>query len=139
MLTKTSTHQSYPQSSQRGFTMCDSYDGPIALDALVDFDTRTGDFAYPFTFLAFPVEHVGEHGVPMDRDAESYIAAIQSEKVPVGIWTQSPVEGTAYAAVDQEQIPRLHEAIERLIERGDFTVDFAAKLCDRLFASERAQ
>jgi len=119
--------------------MSDSYNGPIALEALVDFDTRFGDFPCPFTFLAFPVEHVGEHGVPTNHDAEAYIAAVQSEHVPVGIWTQSPVEGTAYAAVDQEQIPRLHEAIERLIERGDFTADFAAELCDRLFSSGRVE
>lgn len=113
--------------------MTDVYNGPIELGALVEFDSRVGDFACPFTFLAFPIKLVGQHGVPTDQDAEAYIAAVQGEGVKVGVWTQSPVDGTAYTAVDQEQIAKLNEAINQLIERGQFTADFAEQLCDRLF------
>ncbi len=113
--------------------MSEKYNGPIVLDALVDFDTRTQNVECPFTFLAFPTQLIGEHGIPTGPDAEAYIAAVQSGGVPVGIWTQSPVEGSAYAAVDREHISRLHEAIKRLTERGQFTTDFASVLCNRLF------
>jgi len=119
--------------------MPEIYIGPIALEDLFSFDTRAEDSACPYTFLAFPTQLVGEHGIPTNPDAEAYIAAVQSEGVPVGIWTRSPVEGTAYAAVDQEQISSLHEAIKRLTGRGQFTSEFAEELCERLFQSERSE
>lgn len=81
--------------------MPEIYVGPIALEALVKFDARAEDSVCPFTFLAFPTQFIGKHGIPTDRDAEAYIAAVQGEGVKVGIWTQSPVDGTAYVAVDR--------------------------------------
>ena len=73
---------------------------------------------------------MNEHGVPSDPDAQRYIAAVQSAGVPVGIWCNSPVDGTAYAAVTHEMIPQLHRAIEGL---SQFHESFAADLSERLF------
>ena len=77
------------------------YSGPINLDQLVDLQSMWERGDCPFTFLAFPASTVDEHGVPKDADAQEYIAAIQAEAVPVGVWVKTPVEGTAYAAVRQ--------------------------------------
>ena len=112
-----------------------SYDGPINLGLLVDLDSLAADGASHWTFLAFPARTVNEHGVPADSDAQRYIAAIQSTGVPVGIWRNSPVTGTAYAAVTQDVISQLHTAIGSLAEFPD---SFAEALCERLFGESGA-
>ena len=106
------------------------YDGPIDLDALVDLDALAADGTCHWTFLAFPSKSINEFGVPMDSEAQRYVAAVQSKGVPVGIWCNSPVKGTAYAAVAHDAIPRLRQAMEQLTEFHD---SFAAELCERLF------
>ena len=104
------------------------YSGPIDLDSLIDLTSED-----PYTFLAFPVSSVNEHGVPADIDAQRYIAAVQAAGVPVGIWVVTPVEGTAYAAVGKGSIPLLHRATAQLVEQGEFPESFAADVCERLF------
>ena len=99
------------------------YSGPIDLDALIDLDSLYTSGACHWTFLAFPTSSVNEHGIPADPDAQRYIAAVQSAGVPVGIWRDTPVDGTAYAAVTHETIPQLHNAIEKL---SQFPDSFAA-------------
>lgn len=111
------------------------YSGPIDLNSLVDLDSLAQRGGSPWTFLAFPMHTVNDHGVPSDPEAQRYIAAIQSAGVPVGIWCNSPVAGTAYAAVTPETIPQLHTAIERLPQ---FPVSYAAKLSERLFREASA-
>ena len=111
------------------------YDGPIEIDALVDLDALAADGACHWTFLAFPAHTVSEHGVPTDVHAQQYIAAVQSAGVPVGIWCNSPVDGTAYAAVAHDIIPQLHTAIEHLTQFND---TFAADLSERLFRESNA-
>ena len=111
------------------------YSGPIDVDALVDLDSLAARGACHWTFLAFPITTVTEHGVPADPDAQHYIAAIQSAGVPVGIWRNSPVDGTAYAAVTHDTIPQLHAAIEALAQFHD---SFAADLSERLFRESSA-
>ena len=111
------------------------YDGPINLASLVDLDALAVGGACHWTFLAFPTHIVNEHGVPADVDAQRYIAAVQSAGVPVGIWCNSPVDGTAYAAVAHDIIPELHAAIERLTQFHD---TFAADLSERLFRESSA-
>jgi hypothetical protein len=111
------------------------YSGPIDLDALIDLDSLDTSVACHWTFLAFPNSSVNEHGVPADADAQRYIAAVQSAGVPVGIWRDTPVDGTAYAAVTHETIPQLHNAIEKL---SQFSDSFAADLSERLFRESNA-
>ncbi len=111
------------------------YSGPIHLDALIDLDSLAASGACHWTFLAFPTSTVNEHGVPSDRDAQRYIAAVQSAGVPVGIWCNSPVDGTAYAAVTHDMIPQLLRAIEGMPQ---FRESFAADLSERLFAESSA-
>jgi hypothetical protein len=103
--------------------------------AVIDLDSLDTSDARRWTFLAFPTSSVNEHGVPADADAQRYIAAVQSAGVPVGIWRNTPVDGTAYAAVTQEAIPQLHNAIEKLTQFPD---SFAADLSERLFRESNA-
>ena len=111
------------------------YSGPIDLDALIDLDSLYTSGARHWTFLAFPTSSVNEHGVPADPDAQRYIAAVQSAGIPVGIWRDTPADGTAYAAVTHETIPQLHNAIEKLTQFPD---SFAADLSERLFRESNA-
>ena len=107
-----------------------NYSGPIDIDLLVDLDSLADRGASHWTFLAFPASTVTDHGVPADSDAQQYIAAVQSAGVPVGIWCNSPVDGTAYAAVSHDTIPKLLATIKTLTQ---FTDSFAADLSERLF------
>jgi hypothetical protein len=110
------------------------YSGPIDLERLVDLGSEC-----PYTFLAFPTSTVNEHGVPADLDAQRYIAAVQGEGVPVGIWLTTPVDGTAYAGVAHDSIPLLQDVTERLAATDEFAGSFAADLCERLFRDEAAR
>ena len=111
------------------------YAGPINLETLVDLDSLVDRIASHWTFLAFPSHSINEHGVPANNDAQRYIAAIQSAGVPVGIWRNSPVDGTAYAAVARDTIPQLHAAIDNL---SQFPETFAADWSERLFNESSA-
>lgn len=116
-----------------------SYSGPIDLDQLIDLHTLWERGECPYTFLAFPVSGMNEHGVPNDISAQQYIAAVQAEGVPVGIWLTTPVEGTAYAAVGRADIRSLHRAVGCLVETGRFPEPFAAELSERLFREVTAR
>lgn len=107
------------------------YFGPIDIEALVDLDSLATSANCHWTFLAFPVSGLNEYGIPSDTDAQRYIAAVQSAGVPVGIWRNSLVTGTAYAAVTRDAIPELHQALDALTQ---FSSSFAADLSERLFA-----
>jgi hypothetical protein len=111
------------------------YSGPIDLDALIDLDPLYTSGGCPYTFFAFPSSTLTEHGIPADPDAQRYIAAVQSSGIPVGIWSDTPVDGTAYVGVTHEMIPLLHRAIEGLTKFHD---SFAADLCERLFRETSA-
>ena len=106
------------------------YAGPIDLDALVDLDSLAADGASHYTFFAFPRSTQNEHGLPSDPEAQRYIAVVQSTGVPIGIWCNSPVDDTVYAAVTRDNISQLHDAIAGLTEFPD---SYAADLCEKLF------
>ena len=106
------------------------YDGPIDLDSLVDLDSLAGEGACHWTFFGFPRSMLDEYGLPSDLDAQRYIAAVQSTGVPIGIWHNSPVDDTVYAAVTNDHILQLNDAIAGLTQFPD---SYAADLCDRLF------
>ena len=106
------------------------YAGPIDLNSLVDLDSLAAAGASHYTFFAFPLSTLDEQGLPSDSDAQHYIAAVQSAGVPIGIWLNSPVDDTGYAAVTHENISQLHEAINRLTQFPD---SYAADLCEKLF------
>lgn len=57
----------------------------IDLDRLIDPETLKGGRGGPWTFLAFPRDSVGAEGVPVDLEAQEYIAAVHSAEIPVGI------------------------------------------------------
>ncbi|MDM4013799.1 hypothetical protein [Roseiconus lacunae] len=63
----------------------------------------------PYTFLAFPASAVDENGLPTDLEARQYIARVQSEGVPIGIWLDTPIEDTGYAF----RPPRAHQNAPR--------------------------
>ena len=107
-----------------------SYSGPIDLKTLVDLDALCDQGAEHYTFLAFPKSLVNEYGLPADEEAQEYIAAVQATGVPVGIWLNSPIEDTGYAAVTSENSQRLRDAIEGLIRYHEA---YASELCERLF------
>ena len=111
------------------------YDGPINLDALVDLDSRAVDGVCHWTFFAFPLSTLNEHGLPSDAEAQQYIAAVQSTGVPVGIWLNGIADDTGYAAVTRENISRLNDAIAGLTQFPD---SYAADLCERLFRDAAA-
>ncbi|QEG25124.1 hypothetical protein MFFC18_50470 [Mariniblastus fucicola] len=106
------------------------YAGPIDIDSLVDLDSLAERGASHWTFLAFPASNVTDDGVPADFDAQQYIAAVQSAGVPVGIWLNSPVDGTAYAAVAHDAISQLIAATKNLAHLPEA---FAADISERLF------
>ncbi|TWU61932.1 hypothetical protein [Crateriforma spongiae] len=87
----------------------------------------------PYTFLAFPASAVDENGLPSDLDARQYIARVQSEGVPVGIWLNTPVKSTGYAFVGPENVAVLHDVLKTLEASGDYVSGFASDLSERLF------
>ncbi|QDV27568.1 hypothetical protein [Aureliella helgolandensis] len=111
------------------------YAGPIDLNALVDLDSLAADGAGHYTFFAFPISTLDAHGLPSDPDAQRYIAAVQSAGVPIGIWLNSPVDDTGYAAVMHENISQLHDVVAGLTQFPD---SYAADLCERLFRDAAA-
>lgn len=107
------------------------YSGPIDLAALVDLDSITGGSGTEhYTFFAFPISTLNEHGLPSDSEVQGYIAAVQSAGVPVGIWLNAPPDDTGYAAVKHENISQLHDVIRRLTQFSD---SYLHDLCERLF------
>ena len=107
-----------------------NYVGPIDLNSLVDLDSLAAKGTSHYTFFAFPLSTLDEHGLPSSSEAQHYIAAMQSTGVPIGIWLNPPVDDTGYAAVTHENIPQLHDAISGLTQFPD---SYAADLCERLF------
>jgi len=112
-----------------------NYAGLIDLDALVDLDSLAVNGAGHYSFFAFPISTLNEHGLPSDIDAQQYIAAVQSAGVPVGIWLNSPVDDTGYAAITHDNIPQLHDVIRGLT---NFSDSYASDLCERLFRESSA-
>ena len=106
------------------------YDGPIDLDALIDLDSLTVDSTCHWTFFAFPIATIDEHGLPSDPEAQRYIAAVQATGVPIGIWLNGIANDTGYAAVKGREQHRLNAAVLGLSE---FPTSYAADLCERLF------
>ncbi|PHQ36114.1 hypothetical protein [Rhodopirellula bahusiensis] len=106
------------------------YDGPIDLDTLVDLDSLAVDGVCHWTFFAFPLSTLDEHGLPSDPEAQRYIAAVQSTGVPIGIWLNGIADDTGYAAVTHENTSELNNAIAGLTQFPD---SYAADLCERLF------
>ncbi len=86
----------------------------------------------PYTFLAFPASAVDENGLPTDLEARQYIARIQSEGVPIGIWLNTPVEDTGYAFVGPEHIAMLHNVLETLEKSGVYSSGYSAELTERM-------
>ena len=111
------------------------YDGPIDLDALIDLDSLVVGGVCHWSFFAFPLSTIDEHGLPCDPDAQQYIAAVQSAGVPVGIWLNGIADDTGYAAVTHENIEKLNSAIADLTQFSD---SYAAELCERLFRDAAA-
>lgn len=115
-----------------------AYSGLIDLEQLIDLDSLYASGECPYTFLAFPVSTVTEHGVPANADAQRYIASVQAAGVPVGIWRRSPVDDTAYAGVAHDSIPVLRRTIKSLTSDGLFSPSFAANLSEQLFRDAAA-
>lgn len=111
------------------------YDGPIDLDSLVDLESLAAGGASHWTFFAFPMSTINEHGLPSDPEAQRYIAAVQATGVPIGIWLNTPAEDTGYAAVTHENISQLKDAIAGLRQ---FPESYAADLCEKLFRDAAA-
>ena len=109
------------------------YSGPIDLDLLIDPQSLYNRGEHPYSFFAFPVSSVNENGVTNDIQAQEYIAAVQAEGVPIGIWLKTPVEGTAYAVVGHADIHSLHRTVEMLIQSKRYSEHFAKELCEKLF------
>ncbi|MCD0462305.1 hypothetical protein [Roseiconus lacunae] len=86
----------------------------------------------PYTFLAFPASAVDENGLPTDLEARQYIARVQSEGVPIGIWLNTPVEDTGYAFVGPENIEELRSVLQTLEKAGVYSSAFASDLSERL-------
>lgn len=106
------------------------YDGPIDIDALVDLDELSRNGATHYTFFAFPKSSINDFGLPADTAAQHYIAAVQQAGVEIGIWLNSPVTDTGYAAVTCDQVPLLKNILENLLE---FPRSEAYELSERLF------
>ena len=86
----------------------------------------------PYTFLAFPASAVDENGLPSDLEARQYIARVQSEGVPVGIWLDTPAKDTGYAFVGPENIEKLNDVLQTLEKSGVYSRSFASDLSERL-------
>ncbi len=110
-----------------------AYSGPIDLEQLIDLASLYANGECPYTFFAFPISSIDEHGLPENTEAQRYIAAVQTAGVPVGIWLTSPAEDTGYAAVAHRSIPLLHRTIESLTTNGLYSDSFAADLSEQLF------
>ena len=111
---------------------------PIDLARLIDPQALLDSGGQPWTFLAFPRNAVDGDGVPRDLEAQQFIAAVQSEGVPIGIWIHTPVEGTAYAFVGPDHIQALNEALDSLRDSGRYLEGYANRLTDRLLGLDEA-
>jgi hypothetical protein len=67
--------------------------GPIDLERLIDAQELLSGGSQPWIFLAFSRNILNHEGVPEDLEAQEYIAAVQCEGVPVGIWIDTPTAG----------------------------------------------
>ena len=106
--------------------------GPIHVAHLIDPKELLDSGNQPFTFLAFPRDSVDQNGIPADQEAQEYIAAVQSQGVPVGIWIDTPVKGIAYAFVGPGRIRALDEALNSLWVSGRYPEGYADQLTNRL-------
>ena len=108
----------------------------VDLANMIDPKVLLGRGQYPWTFLAFPQRCVDQNGLPADPEAQEYIAVVQSLGVKVGIWLDTPTEGTAYAFVGPDDIQKLKEGLDELEMSGRFSKGYAERLCNRLFDME---
>jgi hypothetical protein len=88
----------------------------------------------PWTFFAFPRGLADAAGFPPDDDAKRLFLKLQGLNVPVGIWTNSPVEDTVYFACPKEAIGRLNDALRAMEAQGEFEEGFCAKRSEYLFS-----
>jgi len=112
--------------------------GPIDLARLIDARELKRSENGPYTFLAFPQDSVGPNGVPTDPEAQEYIAAVQSQGVPVGIWVDTPTDGVAYAFVGPEHIYALRDALDSLRDSGRYPEGYDNQLANRLLGVDEA-
>ena len=105
----------------------------IELTILIDLDSDYVNGGSPWTFFAWPSSAADKNGLPVDQEARQYLAAVQRTGVPIGIWRNSPAEGTNYAGVVRESIQHLNQALAELTQFGD---SYASDLCERLFEVE---
>ena len=106
---------------------------PQHIDAasLIDAKALLARGEFPYTFLAFPPNSVGQDGLPTDAEAQEYIAVIQSLGVKVGIWADTPTTDS-YAFVGPSDIDRLHTGLDTLEKSGRFPKGYAERLSNRL-------
>ena len=109
--------------------------GPIDLERLIDAQELLSGGSQPWTFLAFSRNILNHEGVPEDLEAQEYIAAVQCEGVPVGIWIDTPTAGVAYAFIGPEQILTLDKTLTSFQESGRFPERYAEKLTERLLGT----
>ena len=109
-----------------------SHPNQIDHSELVDPQSLLDRGECPYTFLAFPASAVDENGLPTDLEARHYIARVQSEGVPVGIWLDTPVKSTGYAFVGPDNIEKLHDVLQAFEKLGVYSSAFASDLSERL-------
>lgn len=103
----------------------------IDVASLIDAKVLLARGEFPYTFLAFPPNCVGQDGLPTDREAREYIAVVQFLGVKVGIWVDAPTIDS-YAFVGPSDVDKLHIGLDSLEESGRFPKGYAERLSNRL-------
>ena len=106
----------------------------VNIGSLLDVDAYWREGGQPWTFFAYPTSLADSNGFPSDKDAIHLLAELQARGVRVGVWKNSPVEGTCYFACVREEREKLHLALENLESEGRFGREFLAKRCEELFS-----
>lgn len=103
----------------------------IDVASLIDAKVLLARDEFPYTFLAFPPNCVGQDGLPTDPEAQEYLAVVQSLGVKVGIWVATPTTDS-YAFVGPSDIDTLHTGLDALEKSGRFPKGYAERLSNRL-------
>ena len=89
----------------------------------------------PWTFFAFPASLARKDGLPLDDRVVQRIQELQQRGIHVGLWRNSPVQGTHYLACPVEQKDLLDLVLNELERLGLDGLKFLQGHCENSHAA----
>jgi hypothetical protein len=88
----------------------------------------------PWTFFAYPTTLADDRGLPPDDEACELLTQLQSRGIDVAVWINAIANDTTYFACREEDMHRLHDAMQQLEAQGIIEKDFCRARSESLFA-----